>query len=236
MDDIRTILQRGLEGIEAPPSDYERLLRRRDRKRRRQRITAGVVGLAVAALAFGGGVAVLRSAPEPTPGEPTPTPPPSGAGAARTYGDLYAVDPSSGTVTPLLILPGDQWGADRSPVDDSIAYVTLVRGGVPQVAVLEPDGTERQLTFFRRGAQDPTWSPDGSQIAFASRGSNGGIYVVDAGGGEPRRIGGTPRADYAPDWSPDGATIVFDTTYPNVVYAIPTSGGRPTPLTEGPND
>ena len=180
MDDIRTILQRGLEGIEAPPSDYERLLRRRDRKRRRQRITAGVVGLAVAALAFGGGVAVLRSAPEPTPGEPTPTPPPSGAGAARTYGDLYAVDPSSGTVTPLLILPGDQWGADRSPVDDSIAYVTLVRGGVPQVAVLEPDGTERQLTFFKRGAQDPTWSPDGSQIAFASRGSNGDIYVVDA--------------------------------------------------------
>jgi hypothetical protein len=47
MSDVRTILERGVGGATPPPDGFERLLRRRDRKRRNQRIAAGVVGMAV---------------------------------------------------------------------------------------------------------------------------------------------------------------------------------------------
>ncbi len=47
MSDLRTMLERGVGGATPPPDGFERMLRRRDRKRRNQRIMAGVVGFAV---------------------------------------------------------------------------------------------------------------------------------------------------------------------------------------------
>jgi hypothetical protein len=47
MSDLRTTLERGVGGATPPPDGLERMLRRRDRKRRNQRITAGAVGIAV---------------------------------------------------------------------------------------------------------------------------------------------------------------------------------------------
>jgi hypothetical protein len=47
MSDVRTILERGVGGATPPPDGFERMLRRRDRKRRNQRIAAGAVGIAI---------------------------------------------------------------------------------------------------------------------------------------------------------------------------------------------
>ena len=47
MSDVRTILKRGIGGATPPPDGFERVLRRRDRKRRNQRVAAGVLGIAV---------------------------------------------------------------------------------------------------------------------------------------------------------------------------------------------
>jgi hypothetical protein len=47
MADIRTLLERGYANATPPPDGFERMLRRRDRRRRNQRIAAGVVGIAV---------------------------------------------------------------------------------------------------------------------------------------------------------------------------------------------
>ena len=47
MIDEREIVRRAVEALEPPEPALERLVRRRDRKRRNQRITAGVVGIAV---------------------------------------------------------------------------------------------------------------------------------------------------------------------------------------------
>src|SRR5512134_268999 len=52
MSDVRTILKRGIGGATPPPEGFERMLRRRDRKRRNQRIAAAVVGVAVFVVAI----------------------------------------------------------------------------------------------------------------------------------------------------------------------------------------
>lgn len=47
MSEIRALLERKQRELHAPPGSFERLIRLRDRKRRNQRITAGVLGIAV---------------------------------------------------------------------------------------------------------------------------------------------------------------------------------------------
>ena len=58
----------------------------------------------------------------------------------------------------------------------------------------------------------PSASPDGSQITFASdRGGSQQIYVMNADGGDPKRISfGQGKGRYAtPVWSPRGDLIAF---------------------------
>ena len=71
-----------------------------------------------------------------------------------------------------------------------------------------------QLTVGDFEDQYPAWSPDGTQIAFASARQDDwdvelfrDIYLVDAGGGEPVRLTGGDSWYEAPCWSPDGARI-----------------------------
>ncbi len=74
-----------------------------------------------------------------------------------------------------------------------------------------PDGTPRRLTRLDVGEYQPTWSPDGSSIAFVtwSDQDGGHIYRMRADGkGQPQRLT-TPAAHYQqPVWSPDGERIV----------------------------
>jgi hypothetical protein len=77
MSDLRTILERGVGGATPPPDGFERMLRRRDRKRRNQRIAAGVVGIAVfvaAVWVLGIRVGQDATAPADRPTEDTNTP------------------------------------------------------------------------------------------------------------------------------------------------------------------
>jgi len=125
--------------------------------------------------------------------------------------DLFLANPESGNATELVVAEGDQTDPERSPTNRRVVYENEIPGSNPQIFVLEADGTERKLTRMPTGAQDPTWSPDGRRIAFASSGPAGDIFVMNADGTDIRRLAGTPKRDVAPDWSPDGTRIVFNT-------------------------
>jgi len=70
-------------------------------------------------------------------------------------------------------------------------------------------GEPQQLT---RGDSDstPTWSPDGTQLAFL-RAEDGPaqLWLLPAGGGEPEQLTTLPLGAGAPQWSPDGTRIAF---------------------------
>jgi Tol biopolymer transport system component len=72
-----------------------------------------------------------------------------------------------------------------------------------------PDGSNRRFLF--RGIE-PTWSPDGSLVAFRSTGGTHHdieIWIATADGEVVRRITYNDRPDLAPFWSPNGRRIGF---------------------------
>jgi Tol biopolymer transport system component len=79
------------------------------------------------------------------------------------------------------------------------------------------DGTSLvQLTENLTHEQHPTWSPDGSQIAFGSDAEgNESIHVMNADGTLEHRVSPDGVSnDSEPAWSPDGSQIAFASTRP----------------------
>ena len=205
MIDERELLEREVERFTPDPGMVERVGRRRERKVRRQRVTAGALGVAIAIAVSVAAVTILQD-PNPDSGI---TPPPEVD--ART---IYLLDPSTGGVRTMFSAPVRVANAERSPVSDQVVYERRDPAGRSQIFVLESDGTERRLTDLSGGAFEPTWSPDGTQIAFAASTDpveDTDIFVMDADGSRIQRLVGTARPDGSPDWSPDGARIVFHT-------------------------
>ncbi len=71
-------------------------------------------------------------------------------------------------------------------------------------------GDLRRVTGFNSN-YDPSWSPDGSMIAFQSdRTGDPGIYMMRSDGANERAlIADEPYENTQPAWSPDGAQILF---------------------------
>ena len=70
----------------------------------------------------------------------------------------------------------------------------------------------RRLTTAKGKESNPTWSPDGRQIAFSARreGDDAAqLYVLDLAGGEARRLPPTTLGARSPQWSPDGRWLLF---------------------------
>jgi hypothetical protein len=228
----------------APP----RLLRRA----RRRAILTIATSVAVAILVLAAGIAGLRAlqGSRDVPADHSVTPPDNTFGQvhgwiAFRHGDqLVAVDPADPTVSVAL---GNSLGAD--PIAWSRDGTRLLLRPHPEIAlefhgggwwvgtaptgaplelfVLDQDGTHTQITHGGRRDASGTWgsfSPDGTQVAYACCGSSRGPYVVDADGGNARRLGepcertdvqgrsvevcGEPLSEWAA-WSPDGTQIAW---------------------------
>ena len=77
--------------------------------------------------------------------------------------------------------------------------------------VLNADGTNvRQLTNNTHRDEEPSWSPDGTHIAFnSSRDGDDEVFVMNADGTNVRQLTNNTYPDWASSWSPDGTQIAF---------------------------
>ena len=110
--------------------------------------------------------------------------------------------------------------------------------GADDPTLLREIMTATRLTVDPANDVDPSWSPDGNSIVFASdRGRDPEDYAIwrmDLAQGEASAVRVTPEGVWGrePDWSPDGSTIVFSGAS---LYTVPAGGGDLTTLTQPPS-
>jgi Tol biopolymer transport system component len=109
---------------------------------------------------------------------------------------------------------------------NSIALATLSRDGIlSRIALMDANGSKlRTLTPAAISATRPTWSPDGSRMAFHTHccnPQNQEIWLVKPDGSDLHALTHNGH-DYAagfhdsnPSWSPDGQEIVFQRFLPD---------------------
>ena len=132
-----------------------------------------------------------------------------------------------------------------SPDSSKIAFAstrsfTSIRqpeGGTTEIYLMNADGSNpTRLTNFGSAFQ-PSFSADGTKIAFVSDGpsrdGNYEIYVMNADGSNQTRLTNNPAFDFYPSFSPDGSKIAFssdrDGNYE--IYVMNADGSSQTNLT-----
>jgi Tol biopolymer transport system component len=106
--------------------------------------------------------------------------------------------------------PHREWQADESPDGRTLAFLSNQDG--PECLWLLDRRTGEMRVRVRHSRRsilgNPHWSRDGMRIVFSSNWRSGHqIYVVDAAGGEERRI--SPVGGCEPRFSPDGRKVVY---------------------------
>ncbi|HET6746411.1 MAG TPA: hypothetical protein VFH90_11275 [Candidatus Limnocylindria bacterium] len=136
--------------------------------------------------------------------------------------EIYVMDAEGGNQRRLTNDPADDWGATWSPDGTFIAFNSF-RNGLFDIWIMHADGSGlRQVTMGSPGdgRVAPSWSPDGSRIAYTYRLDDrpGEIWSVEAAGGDELNLSRSPQsADemWTGGWGPDGR-IVFSRGIANI--------------------
>ncbi len=147
------------------------------------------------------------------------------------------------TVTvALFFTQRAQADVPRSPSLDKIVYSSgyTTANQMYNIYVMNSDGTGQMQLTNQTGAQylKPTWSPNGSKIAFSNYTDNQ-IYVMNADGSAMHALVNVSGHHYHPTWSLCGTQIAFSSdlynpgaTTPNHIYVVNADGsGSPVNLT-----
>ncbi len=163
-------------------------------------------------------------------------------------------DPTALTASSLPAVAPSWQPAPPAPFIDILVYVAT-DSGLRDLYTVNVNGTGQQNLTRDPGLDDtmPAWSPDGSQIAFASNqtgdydifvwGVSGAQDQADVAGSteevsERVNLTNNPAKDMHPAWSPDGSQLAFESDRSGQwqVWVMGSDGSNLRQLTTGPAD
>jgi TolB protein len=154
--------------------------------------------------------------------------------------EIYISDVSGGGARRLT----SSRGGDVSPVfnpktGSQIAFVSG-RTGLPQIYIMDSDGSNVQRITDQGYAVSPSWSPNGLLLAFSwvrnyGPGILGGadIYLMDIASRQIVQLTHDGGRNDFPSWAPDGRHIVFESTRSGSaqIWSVLADGTHPQQLT-----
>jgi dipeptidyl aminopeptidase/acylaminoacyl peptidase len=234
MSEVKDTLERESERYAIRDGAFDRMSRRRDRKRRNERVAAIVVGLAIAIVLVVIGSAVLRSARGHQPANRTKQPI-LREGEVLEIGDggatLVGTDTSTRDQRTLArctdcffafrkfsASAGNRWIAYGSikcvnscGVDEPGDQMWVVGAAGPPIRVVD-------------GSWVWAWSPTQDQLAFVARTRHGAeLVLLDPATSKRTSIVATQGAIPALAWSPDGSMIAYvanEPTQPSRIFLV----------------
>ncbi len=122
---------------------------------------------------------------------------------------------------------------EKGAFDTRLAYVTVINNASSnrmfKLFVADADGhNEQEIMSSREPITSPTWSPDGSELAYTSFELNrSGIYIQNLFTGAKRLISGRKGSNNAPAWSPDGRRLAVSLSFSGdpEIYTIDVRSG-----------
>jgi TolB protein len=119
-----------------------------------------------------------------------------------------------------------------------IAYVVRYSPSHYELQIADADGANPQTALkSRESIISPTWSPDGSMLAYVSFESHRAtVYVHNLASGERRVVASFPGSNSAPAFSPDGRNLALVLTRDgnSEIYLVGIDGSNPRRLTHDP--
>lgn len=150
--------------------------------------------------------------------------------------EIYELNLASGAEKNLTYAFGDLNAPEISPDGKTIVFTRYFNDtNIPNLWLMDrAGGNFRQVSGI--AAWDPTWSPDGKQILFASdRDGTDQLYIINPDGTGLRKVTNLPALRGRSDWSPDGKFIVTYSGGPwkREVYVMNADGSNLQQLSPG---
>jgi TolB protein len=145
--------------------------------------------------------------------------------------DIYSMDISGGGVKRLTKDIGSLYAPELSPNGERILFTNNGNG----LWIMKPDGRNPH-PLTNKDDIDPTWSPDGSRIAFASSRSGARqLFVMNADGSNIQQVTDLGNMGGRSSWSADGTKLAFyrGSASDHNIYVINVDGTGLVQLTDG---